>query len=282
MPPQPIYTAEALTGPAYQLRYTWSGWPSAGKFPPPPADTVFHGLDGAWEQDGLRRLEQNWGPEMIQFTFSVKPHVSPTVFAARVKGRLQHALRAAGVPTAFSRKLGVRTIGDNTATEVETYIRKQVDKEPLADPRFRDFLRQFTVLNPDVNLDQPTASNSGRYWYNLHLVLVVTQRYRLTDETSLATLRDWSLAVAKKKGHAISALSVMPDHLHAALRRNINDSPQEIALGFLNNLAYGFGQKPIWQNGYYVGTFSEYTMGAVRTAGGDDAEEKQEDGTGWP
>lgn len=74
MSPQPVYSAETLSGPAYQLRYTWSGWPSAGAFPPPPCDAVFQPLDDAWEEDGLRRLEQNWTPEMIQFTFSVKPH----------------------------------------------------------------------------------------------------------------------------------------------------------------------------------------------------------------
>jgi RNA polymerase sigma factor (sigma-70 family) len=32
----------------------------------------------------------------------------------------------------------------------------------------------------------------------------------------------------------------------------------------MNNLAYAMGQKAIWQNGYYVGTFSEYNMNAVR------------------
>ena len=31
-------------------------------------------------------------------TFSVRPDVAPTFFTARVKGRLQHALRAAGTP----------------------------------------------------------------------------------------------------------------------------------------------------------------------------------------
>jgi REP element-mobilizing transposase RayT len=158
----------------------------------------------------------------------------------------------------------VRTIGDNTTAEVEAYIRRQVDKEPLADPRFRDFLREFSLVDPQVDLAQPTASNSGRYWYNVHLVLVVGARHRLTDRTSLTTLRDWSLAIAKKKGHAISTLSVMPDHIHAALRGNINDAPNDIALAFLNNLAYAMGQKAVWQPGYYAGTFSEYNMDAVR------------------
>ncbi len=49
-----------------------------------------------------------------------------------------------------------------------------------------------------------------------------------------------------------------------ALRGNIEHSPQDIALAFLNNLAYAMGQNAIWQSGYYAGTFGEYDMGAVR------------------
>lgn len=268
MTPQPLYAPATLTGTAYHLRYTWSGWPSSGTFPASISEHVFRGLDEAWEGDGLRRLEQEWRPDMIQFTFSVKPSVSPVFFAARVKGRLEHALRLAGMPVAFSRKVAVRTIGKNTRDEVEAYIRRQVEKEPLADPRFREFLREFTVVDPQVDLSQPTASNSGRYWYNLHLVLVVVERYRFCDRASLTTLRDWSLRIGRKKGYGISTLSVMPDHVHVAMRGDIAHSPEEIALGFMNNLAYAFGQKPIWQAGYYVGSFGEYDMGAVRAPRG--------------
>ena len=33
---------------------------------------------------------------------------------------------------------------------------------------------------------------------------------------------------------------------------------------FQNNLAYALGQNAIWQPSYYVGTFSEYDMNAIR------------------
>ena len=56
----------------------------------------------------------------------------------------------------------------------------------------------------------------------------------------------------------------MPDHLHAALCGNIQHSPQEIALAFQNNLAYALGQIKLWADTFYVGTFSEYDMWAIR------------------
>ena len=39
---------------------------------------------------------------------------------------------------------------------------------------------------------------------------------------------------------------------------------QEVALAFQNNLAYALGQARIWADTYYVGTFGEYDMSAVR------------------
>ncbi len=56
----------------------------------------------------------------------------------------------------------------------------------------------------------------------------------------------------------------MPDHLHIALRGNLEHSPEEIALAFLNNLAYMMGQNAVWQFGYHVSTFGEYRMDAMR------------------
>ena len=191
----------------------------------------------------------------------------PVLLAARAKGRLQHAMRTAGVPfDGFSRKVALRSVGDNTTADVEGYIARQVAKERFADSRFAAEIAEFTAGCPEVDLRQPSASLSGRYWYNLHVVLVVAGRDGIADRATLAAIRDGSLRIAAKKGHAVARLSAMPDHLHIALRGNIKDSPQEIALSFQNNLAYLLGQKHIWNHGFYVGTFSEYDFGAIRAA----------------
>lgn len=264
MQPTPLYRPETLNSPAYQLRYVWSGWPSGCRFPSAPSAEAFTNLKTAWEADGLRCLESRWSPEIIQLAFSAKPQVSPVLLASRVKGRLQYALRTAGTPVTFSRKVCVRTVGENTTQQVEQYVMRQVDKEPLADPRFKEFLEQFLFEDSQVDLRRATESQRGAYWYNLHCVLVRQQRYRVSDTATLTRMRDCSIAVANKKGHRISALSLMPDHIHMALRGNIEHSPEDIALGFMNNLAYAMGQNAIWMPSYYAGTFGEYDMNAVR------------------
>ena len=55
-----------------------------------------------------------------------------------------------------------------------------------------------------------------------------------------------------------------PDHLHAAMRGNAELSPEEIALAFQNNLAFVLGQRRVWENTYYVGTFGEYDLKVLR------------------
>ena len=200
-------------------------------------------------------------------TFSTIPSVTPIFVAARAKGRQQYAQRTAGAPVTFSRKVSIRTVGDNTTSAVEGYIRAQVRNEGFIDSRFSEFLEQFTVINPRVDLRQPAETNSGRYWYNLHLVLVTDGRYRIVDEQGLTTIRDGSFKIAEKKEYAIGAISVMPDHVHIALRGNLEHSPERIALSFQNNLAHMLNRGAVWRKGFYVGTFGEYDMRAIRKAG---------------
>lgn len=258
---QPLNDSESQT-PAYQLRYTWCGWPSESRFPVIPNDTWLQ-LSKAWETDGLRVLEKEVTAERALITFSATPEVSPVLMTTRAKGRLDHAIRSVGTPVHFSPKLSLRTVSDSTADCVTKYIESQVPNARFLDTAFADLLSQFTWTGPDIDLSQPTESNSGRYWYNLHLVLVTDGRYRISDERTLRTIYEGSLKIAAKKDYRIKAISVMPDHLHVALRCALAASPREIALAFQNNLAYMVGRGAIWRSGYYVGTFGEYNMNAI-------------------
>jgi hypothetical protein len=58
MPPKPIYTSENVPTPAYQLRFSWACWPSGRTVSPPWIHILFEDLDGKWDTDGIRRLEQ--------------------------------------------------------------------------------------------------------------------------------------------------------------------------------------------------------------------------------
>jgi REP element-mobilizing transposase RayT len=268
MMPSPLYGAENIE-PAYQLRYGWIAWPAPGSAFPQEFDEAVTQAAALWEGDGLRVLERRCCAEMAQLVLSTTPQVSPVFLAARAKGRVDYALRTADRPVQFSRKLAVRSIGDNHREDVERYIERQVPNARFRDPEFVKRLERYTVANHAVDLSLPTETRSGRYWYNLHVVLVTQERYQRADDEWLGRIFERCLAIAKKKGHAISRISVMPDHIHIAARGNIEHSPEQIAMSFQNNLAYALGQIRVWQPTYYAGTFSEYDMGAVRHNNGE-------------
>jgi hypothetical protein len=60
----------------------------------------------------------------------------PVLVAQRAKGRLAYTLRQRGLASEFSRKLAVRSLGENTASDVEKYIESQVDAAQFVDPEF--------------------------------------------------------------------------------------------------------------------------------------------------
>jgi len=217
-----------------------------------------------WEEDGMRVLEQRCEREMLQILFSVQPSVSPLFLATRAKGRLDYSARKVGAAVNFSRKLAICSVGDSTRRDVEWYLCRQVSKAAFADQRFEARMAQLNVANADVDLSRPFSSLSGRYWYNLHLVLVTDDRERIHDMELLAELRDATQRVADKKGHGLSRLALMPDHLHLAIRPLISESALEVAFAYQNNLSHMLGQRRLWQESFYAGTFGEYSMQAVR------------------
>ncbi len=265
MGPAPIYSAEHVQ-PAFCLRYSWIGWLREPLSAPALYTPVLESLRERWETDGLRLLEWRVRQDKFQITFSTTPLVSPVLLASRCKGRLQDALRKASFPHRFRRKRSVRSIGNNTTAQVESYIKNQVKKAAFVNADFQSKMRELTFVDPFVELSRPTASGHGIYWYNLHLVLVTRERYRIADWRLLRTIHDGCLKIARKKRYGISTLSVMLEHLHVAFRGDPRQSPQEIALAFQNNLAYLAGED-LWMESFYVGTFSEYSMRAVRRDG---------------
>jgi hypothetical protein len=58
---------------------------------------------------------------------------------------------------------------------------------------------------------------------------------------------------------------ILPDHVHLALGCPIDVAPIDVALGFLNNLAFVHEMRPVFQFGAFIGTFGEYDSGAVKS-----------------
>ncbi len=257
---EPIYTSQTCKA-AYQLRWSLALFTTAEL---PPEQVWIEPLREQVERDGVRLLEHRLdSPNVWFFMLSTQPATAPRQIVKSVKGRLQHLVRETA-PRAFRRNFSLTSVGDVRRQVVESYVASQLDHHRMADARVQSRLKEFQLVFPGVDLSTAEFSSHGRYVYGLHLVLVHEARWREIREDRLTITRDTFLRAARKKGHRVSRLGLLPDHLHATLGCSFEETPEEVALGYLNNLAYGHGMKPLFCPGYYVGTFGEYDMAAIR------------------
>lgn len=245
------------------------------RFPDQPGSNLLTPLLEAWEHDGLTVISRKWSPEQMQFTFRAQADLSPVLIASRAKGRLDHALRKAGSPVTFSRRVGFRSLGENLSDTVLAYLAKQYDRVELADPRYIDSLRSAFWENPGFDASDPIPTTHGRYWFDLHLVMVTEDRYRIGRSLQPVAVRDgvleWgrTLKANHRKvasGHGdpgVNSIAVMHDHVHVVFRGNISMSPLEMASDLWTRLNRLAGCR-MYQDRIYVGSFSEYTLHAVK------------------
>jgi len=258
--PEPMYTREncSFSCPLeWGLTVFWRV--------PIQRDNWFAGLAAATETDGIRLLGHRFEtPTISQFAVSSQPHVTPALILQRVKGRLQYAVRDER-PKALKGNYAIRSVGRVTREVIENYVAFQLDHHKMADPRAQALLERYQIHRPDVDLSQPRRTSSGIYWYNLHVVLVHRERWNEVREDVLASVRDMILRAADEKGYLLSRAGVLADHVHLLLGCPIDVAPDEVALGFLNNLAFAQGMRPVYQYGAFVGTVGEYTTAALKS-----------------
>jgi len=258
----PIYTAQNCT-PAYQLNWSLSlFWKSTAVSP----EHWLEHLQQSTEPDGVRVLEHRiTGDNVSQFFLSSQPQVAPSDILWSVKGRLQHTVRDL-VPKAFRRNYSLHSIGSAKREVVEQYVAGQLGHHPMADPRVQKRMAKYQINHPDVDLSKVRYSSYGQFRYNLHLVMVNRGRDVQIDDDVLSAVQAMIQNAARKKGHLLSHGRILADHIHLTLGCDVKETPLDVALGYLNNLAYAQGMTDVYEYSFYVGTFGEYDRGAIRRA----------------
>jgi REP element-mobilizing transposase RayT len=254
---EPIYTAENCSV-AYQLDWSYSlFWKEA-----PDGTEWFGDLRDSCEADGIRILNHQLAETTSQFLISTRPNLAPIQIAQRVKGRLQHLIRLSR-PKAFRRNYSLRSVGSTRRERLDKYLANQLDHHPTADPRVAARLARYQIHHPEIDLSSPQRTTHALYWYNLHIVLVHAERYAEIREDYLSRTRDMIDRVAMVKRHRLSRAAIVLDHIHLTMGCDLEESPQDVVLAYMNNLAYAHGMCPLFRYSYYVGTFSEYDLGVI-------------------
>jgi REP element-mobilizing transposase RayT len=258
--PQPIYTNEN-TKPAYQLRWSLALFTRQAI---PPADEWLEPLKAVLEQDEIRVLEHCQQSDKRFFLLSTLPTLAPAQIVKLVKGRLQYLIRDR-IPKAFHRHFRLTSIGDANREAIERYVSDQLGHHRMADARVNELLKDFQFAFPDVDLGLIQRSSHGQYLYNLHLVLIHADRWREIRRERLQVSCEMIIRCARAKNHHLSRLAVLTDHFHLTLGVPYDVSPGDVALGYMNNVAFAHGMIDLFMPSYYVGTFGQYDMNAVRS-----------------
>jgi REP element-mobilizing transposase RayT len=259
---EPLYTADNCKA-AYQLNWSLSiFWKVAA----PPEDQWRQPLSQACELDGVRILEHRFTQANVsQFLLSTQPQVSPSDAIRSVKGRLQYLMRAER-PKAFRRNYSIHSVGSANDEAVDRYVAAQLEHHRMADARVQQRLARKQHVDPSIDLSAVRSSSYGQFMHNLHIVFVHQDRGVDVREGTLDNTLQMIQGVACKKGHLLSRATVLADHVHFTIGCDVAESPQDVALAYLNNLAFTRGMQPVFQFGFYVGTFGPYDLNAVRRA----------------
>ncbi len=255
---QPLYTAKNCQ---------WCGTPRWGLSifwrQEIEGDDWLGDLKSACNSDGIEieshRLAR---PDISQFLASAEMIVSPQVIVQRVKGRLQYLVRNQYLKP-FKRNFAIRSVGHVTRKIVEQYVASQLNHHQMADPHVHERLLKYQFADPAVDLSRQQFTSHGLYWYVLHIVIVHRERLVQVDPAVLGKVRETILVICRAKQYRLSRAGILADHIHLALGCPFGASPAEVALAFLNNLAYAQGMKTVYQYGAYLGTVGEYDLGAI-------------------
>lgn len=257
--PTPIYTPENVRV-AFQLSWGYSlFWHDAG-----PGDLWMPKLCELCEAAGVRVLSHRLKtPTCSQFFVSTRPDVSPDRIPKGIKGRLQTLVRDTR-PNAFQRNYDLHGIGSTQREKVEHYVAGQLVHHAEDDVGVNDSnLADLQIINPEVDLSRFRLTSHARYRFNLHIVFRFAEAVLLHDSKSLVDVRKAVRCTAQKHQHLLSRVGLLQDHVHLVLGAALTSSPLDVALPYMNNIAWMFGLRPVLKFGCFIGTVGEYDRGAV-------------------
>ena len=256
----PIYLPENCQS-AFQLNWSVAVF---GQHDLPPKLTWYEPLKTVTEADGVRILEVHIPqPRVVQFLVSTRPDVAPSDIVRLLKGRWQYMLRSTH-PSAFRRNYFIGSVGDANSDTLNSYVAHQIEKHPMADDRITAKLAAIQFHDPKVALDEERVSSHGKFVYSLQVVVENVAGWNEIRGEILTATRDMIVRAANSKDWRLARIGLLSSHIHILLGCAVTESPESVALSFLNNLAYVQGMKPAYRFSYYVGTFGKYDRNLIR------------------
>ncbi len=249
----PIYTKRTCPHPTTQLHWNYSiTWQTTPVEPMWLAELQKHCVvDGILVRD-YQLLDPTHGVIMLDSRASVSPHS----IVQRLRGRLQALLRQWN-PKALAAEDEFRCTGTITRQVIEGFILQQRIQSATGvnDPGDRRFA-EYCWDDPTIDLNRPSLSQNKHFWYNLHLVFPFVELECNLDDAELALVWQTLKNVSQRKQHWLRQAEIQSEYVHAWLRGQWTESPEEIALTYLNEIAFSLGKRKAFGCNYLVATES--------------------------
>jgi len=256
---QPRYTPENCQA-AYQLN--WSLCVFGRESLPSPENTIEE-LRSAVARDHLKILEFiHKPPNVAHFFLSSRPNSKPSEIVRSVKGRWQYLSRPKE-PIEFRRNYRITSVGTAKAEVLDAYIDRQPNRHPMADHRVQELIESIQFHDERVGLTQVRRSSHGEFRYALQVVIESESGWHDVRSDVLIAYRQAILASCSKHAWHLSRVGLLSNHVHVLVGPGIEDSPEDVALVLLNNMAFSQGMKPMFRYSFYVGTFGDYDRGVI-------------------
>lgn len=259
---QPRYTSKNCST-AYQLNWSLSVF---GRESLPAPTSSIEQLRETLAKDQLKILEYRHNPpNIVQFFVSSRPDLNPADIVRLIKGRWQYLMKSTE-PIEFRRNYRITSIGSANADVLDTYIERQPTRHVMADNRVQELLASLQFHDTQVDLTLARRSSHGEYRYALQVVIESESGWHDVRENVLNAYRRAIIASCRKYGWLLSRIGLLSNHIHVLVGPSVGDSPMDVALVLMNNMAFTQGMKPMFRTSFYVGTFGEYDRGAVWNA----------------
>ncbi len=259
---QPIYLPDN-TNAAYQLNWSLSVF---GKEALPSLETCIDLLRESVARDQLKILEFRFRPpNVVQFFVSSQPSTNPSQIVRSIKGRWQNVSRPFH-PIEFRRNYRITSVGTVNSEVLDSYVFKQPAKHRMADAKVQSMIESVQYHDPEVDLNCVMRSSHGEYRDALHIVIESESDWHEVRPVVLTSYRDAIINSCAKHNWRLSRIGLLSNHLHILVGPAVDNSPNDVALVFLNNMAYSQGMKPLFRFGFFTGTFGEYDRGAIWNA----------------
>ncbi len=256
---QPRYTSNNCSA-AYQLNWSLSVFGRESL--PSPAASIQQ-LREAIAKDHLKILEFNDKlPNIVQFFVSSRSDLNPADIVRLVKGRWQY-LRRSIESIEFRRNYRITSVGSANADVLDAYIDRQPERHPMADHRVQELLESLQFHDTQVDLTSVRRSSHGEFRYALQVVIESESGWHDVRSSVLTAYLQAIIASCRNHGWLLSRIGLLSNHVHVLLGPCVEDSPMEVALVLMNNMAFTQGMKPMFRSSFYVGTFGEYDRGAI-------------------